>query len=72
MAIEGRGNKEALLILTFENDGKTIHKETKGFSGKQCMEVTEFIEKGLNASNVERTHTREYNDDGRTEPRLRN
>jgi len=35
------------LILTFEWDGKTVHKETKGFVGKQCVEKTEFIEGAL-------------------------
>jgi hypothetical protein len=65
-------DKEATLTLTFENDGKTVHKETSGFTGKDCEKITDFIEKALNASNEERTHTREYyEDDNRREPRLR-
>jgi len=35
------------IILTFEDDGKTVHKEVSGFSGKGCASATEFIEKAL-------------------------
>ena len=35
------------LTLTFEWDGKTVHKETSGFIGKECVEKTEFIEKAI-------------------------
>jgi len=37
----------AEIILTFENDGKTVHKETKGFVGKSCVEETKFLEEAL-------------------------
>jgi hypothetical protein len=61
---------EKLLILTFENDGKTVHKETSGFVGKDCEDVTAFIEQALGQV-TEKTRKREYYDDkdGRV-PRL--
>lgn len=34
-------------ILTFEWDGETVHKETKGFTGKTCVEKTKFLEESL-------------------------
>lgn len=37
----------AELILTFEWDGKTVKKETSGFSGESCVEKTKFIERAL-------------------------
>jgi len=47
------------LILTFEWDGKTIHKETKGFTGSTCVSDTKFIEEALGkASN--RKYKAEY------------
>jgi len=33
--------------LTFEFDGKTVHKEAKGFTGKSCTEKTGFIDDAL-------------------------
>ena len=39
--------KEPEIILTFEWDGKTVHKETKNFSGKSCTAETGFIEETL-------------------------
>jgi hypothetical protein len=33
--------------LTFENDGKTVHKEVSGFDGAGCVSATDFIEKAL-------------------------
>jgi hypothetical protein len=35
------------VILTFEWDGETVHKDAQGFTGKECAEQTSFIEKGL-------------------------
>lgn len=35
------------IILTFELDGKTIHKETKGFTGSNCVSKSKFIEDAL-------------------------
>lgn len=65
-------NTEATLIITFENDGKTVHKATEGFQGKDCESITDFIEKALSATNQERSYTREYyDDDRRKEDRLR-
>lgn len=61
---------EKTLTLTFENDGKTVHKETSGFQGKDCESVTAFIEQALGTV-TEKTRKREYYDDkdGRV-PRL--
>jgi hypothetical protein len=33
--------------LTFEWDGKTVHKEASGFEGAGCLTQTEFIDKAL-------------------------
>jgi len=35
------------IILTFEWDGKTVLKETKGFTGSQCVSKTKFLEDDL-------------------------
>lgn len=48
------------LILTFEWDGKTVHKETTGFTGKQCTELTSFVEASLKAKNEKKTFKPEY------------
>lgn len=62
---------EKLLILTFENDGKTVHKETSGFVGKDCEDVTAFIENALGTV-TEHTRKREYYDEkDRRVPRLK-
>lgn len=37
----------AEMILTFEWDGKTIHKETKGFTGNDCISKTKRFEDAL-------------------------
>lgn len=37
----------AEMILTFEWDGKTVHKEVKGMTGSNCIGKTEFMEKAL-------------------------
>jgi len=59
--------------LTFENDGKTVHKATSGFQGADCEKLTDFIERALNASVTEKERTREYYDDDnrRTEEGIR-
>ena len=38
------------LTLTFEWDGKTVHKDAEGFTGSSCMTETEFIEAALGQS----------------------
>jgi predicted SpoU family rRNA methylase len=48
------------LILTFENDGKTVHKQTKGFKGSDCVSKTKFIEEALGVMVGERKKTSEY------------
>lgn len=47
------------IILTFEMDGKTVHKETKGFIGSECISKTLFIEKALGKAG-ERTRKSEF------------
>jgi hypothetical protein len=42
------------IVLTFEWDGKTVHKETFGFEGKACTEETAFIEEALRGRNQKR------------------
>lgn len=48
------------LKLTFEWDGATVHKETSGFTGKDCESVTEFIEKALKSTDNKRTRKQSY------------
>jgi len=48
------------LKLTFERDGKTVHKETSGFTGKDCESVTEFIEKALKGQDMTRKRKDTY------------
>lgn len=33
--------------LTFEWDGKTVHKEVNGFQGGGCLKQTDFINQAL-------------------------
>lgn len=51
---------EKELLLTFEWDGKTVHKEASGFSGKNCTIETDFIEAALKAQNGKRRFKPEY------------
>jgi|WetSurMetagenome_2_1015567.scaffolds.fasta_scaffold225446_3 hypothetical protein len=50
---------EPTLILTFNKDG-SVEKETTGFNGKSCTEVTQFIEKALGAVNENKRFKPEY------------
>jgi len=50
----------AEILLTFEWDGKTVHKQTKGFKGSDCVSKTKFIEDALGAPVGERKKTSEY------------
>jgi hypothetical protein len=49
------------VILTFEWDGKTVHKDAQGFKGKECVKQTSYIEKGLGILD-ERKFKHEYNE----------
>jgi hypothetical protein len=48
------------ILLTFEWDGKTVHKQTTGFTGSDCVSKTKFIEDALGATEGERRKTSEY------------
>jgi hypothetical protein len=48
------------IVLTFEWDGKTVHKETNGFEGKACTEETAFVEEALRGRNQKRKFKAEY------------
>jgi len=50
----------AEIVLTFEWDGKTVHKETSGFTGKSCVDKTKQIEEALNGQNLKRKFKSEY------------
>lgn len=52
--------KDPILKLTFEWDGKTVHKEAIGFEGKNCVKATDFIEKALSAHDQKTTFKPEY------------
>ena len=60
------------LKLTFEWDGVTVHKETTGFTGKDCESVTDFIEKALGGRDMKRTRKETYfvNTDKNRKPML--
>jgi len=48
------------IILTFELDGKTVHKETKGFTGSNCVSKSKFIEDALGGKTKNRMFKSEY------------
>ena len=50
------------MILVFEWDGKTVHKETKGFVGTDCVTKTKFIEDALGKGGSRKYKT-EYHDE---------
>lgn len=70
MNIKTQSNKpDPELILIF--DGGKVFKETVGFEGKSCKEVTEFIETALKAKNQKLTLKPEYLRNRKTEGPLR-
>jgi len=48
------------IIMTFDWDGKGVHKETFGFDGKACTEETAFVEEALKGRNQKRKFKAEY------------
>jgi len=62
------------IILTFEWDGKTVKKETKGFTGPSCVEKTKFLEDALGKASNRRKKSDYYEEKekNREEDRLRN
>ena len=48
------------VLLTFEWDGKTVHKEAIGFEGKACAIETAFLEEAFAATDENKTFKREY------------
>jgi hypothetical protein len=48
------------IVVTFDWDGKGVHKETFGFEGKACTEETKFVEDALKGSNLKRKFKAEY------------
>lgn len=48
------------LILTFEWDGKTVHKEVKGAKGKKCLSETKFMEEALGTATNRRFKSEYY------------
>jgi hypothetical protein len=61
----------AKIILTFENDGKTVHKKTVGFIGTDCVKMTKFIEDALGGIDGERQYTTEYYEQSKAEAKDR-
>jgi hypothetical protein len=49
------------LKITFEWDGKTVHKETNGFVGKDCEELTSFLEREMGGKDIVRQRKDVYN-----------
>jgi len=48
------------ISVTFDWDGKGVHKETFGFEGKACTEETKFIEDALKGQKQKRKFKAEY------------
>jgi len=48
------------IVVTFDWDGKGVHKETFGFVGKACTEETAFVEAALKGSKSKRKFKAEY------------
>jgi len=57
----------AEVILTFEWDGKTVHKETKGFTGNDCVTKTKFIEEALGTASDRKLKAEYYEESKETE-----
>jgi hypothetical protein len=51
---------EREIVVTFDWDGKGVHKETFGFVGKACTEETAFVEEALRGRNQKRKFKAEY------------
>lgn len=47
------------LEIEISSDGNTVSVHIQGVKGKQCLDATEFLEKGLGTV-LERTKTQEY------------
>ena len=45
--------------LTFHKDGKTVTKEVDGFTGKTCIEATNFIDEAIGTA-VKTEHKQEF------------
>lgn len=60
------------IILTFDWDG-TVKKETKGFTGNECVSKTKFIEEALGKSSNRRKKSEyfEYKEENK-EDRVQN
>ena len=50
------------MILTFEWDGKTVHKETSGFVGGECIAKTKKFEEALGTSEDRKLKSEYYED----------
>lgn len=55
------------LTLTFEWDGVTVHKETKGFKGGDCIKKTKFIEDALGTAGDRKLKAEYYAEEEQTE-----
>jgi len=55
------------ITLVFEWDGKTVHKETSGFTGKSCTDETKFVEEELGGKVTKRKFKAAYNKQAITE-----
>ena len=53
--------------LIFEWDGKTVHKNTEGFTGSDCIDETEFIEKALGKTGKRKLTSEYYETEQNTE-----
>lgn len=57
------------MTLTFEWDGKTVHKETKGFQGTDCVTKTKFIEEALGSGGKRKYKTEYYEEQNKESSR---
>ena len=50
------------ILLTFEWDGITVHKETSGFQGNECVSKTKWVEKALGTAGERKMKAEGYSD----------
>ena len=55
------------VIMVFDWDGETVHKETKGFTGKKCVSKTKFLEDALGTASDPQFNSDAYREEPKEE-----
>jgi hypothetical protein len=58
------------ILMTFDWDGETVHKEAKGFTGSACLASTKFLEEALGGKDLKRKMKEETVDGKLRKPQL--